>query len=201
MPIYSDVVPRCSPIGLLGHRNRFVYTNDDDVDCYDLSFTDEFNWNINDNWSLNREYRSLVSTRCPYFAKDPNDFLLRCHQHLLPGGTIFFDFGLGDHWRFEEFKIGWIKNGEQEFAYDERNFLWSTLWDAEIAIHPESKKFEMWCKRFGYDDLSAAVKIEVPSIISLDDVRRIFDHVSWNALALWEDSPQLYIFVIAQKKK
>ena len=110
-------------------------------DLYDLQLG---NWNINSDWSLEKKYDTIVCTRCPYFAKDPEDFIRRCHDHLNPGGRLIVDWGLGDHWRFDNYKIGWVKNGEHEYHYTDDNFLWSTVWDDSFKEHEQYKSF---CKK------------------------------------------------------
>lgn len=202
MPLYSREVPREQPVAILGSQNRFVFSENDDVDLYDISFSQNNRWDINSDWSLQRSYKTIVSTRCPYFSKAPISFFERCAEHLIDDGKIFFDFGLGDHWRLDPFKIGWLKDGYHESAYFKENFLWSTLWCDEIAEHPETKKFAKWCKAFGYFDktLTEYVFDEVPKIISFSDISRFYNVEWWDVLALWPESPQLYIFVRAKKK-
>ena len=39
--------------------------------------------------------------------------------------TLLADWGLGDHWRYEDFKVGWVKGEEHESFYSDNNFLWS----------------------------------------------------------------------------
>ena len=80
-------------------------------DFFDLSLN---NWNINDkDWEIeNNSYDLIVCTRCAYFAKNPLDFITKCHGLLKPGGSMLVDWGLGDHWRFENYKVGWVKDGE-----------------------------------------------------------------------------------------
>ena len=81
---------------------------------YDLSLS---NWGINDDWNLSQKYDLIICTRCAYFAKDPQNFISKCINHLTSGGHALVDWGLGDHWRFQDFKVGWVKDGEHEYAY------------------------------------------------------------------------------------
>ena len=75
----------------------------------------------NEDLNLKRKYKSIVCTRTLYFCKDPLKFVTQCKDFLLPGGEIFIDFGLGNHWtKFEKFKVGWIKDGEHEWEYFEK---------------------------------------------------------------------------------
>jgi len=111
-------------VALLGFENNQYFNGD----CYDLKLG---NWNINSEWELDKKYDTIVSLRCPYFAKDPEDFIKRCYRHLNESGKLYVDWGLGDHWRFDKFKIGWVKDGEHEYAYKEDNFLWSAVCGAK----------------------------------------------------------------------
>ena len=56
---------------LLGEGNAFRTHHGD---LYDLQLG---NWNINSDWSLEKKYDTIICTRCPYFAKDPEDFIER----------------------------------------------------------------------------------------------------------------------------
>tara|TARA_Y100000310_G_scaffold218705_1_gene219998 strand:+ start:2874 stop:3479 length:606 start_codon:yes stop_codon:yes gene_type:complete len=160
-------------------------------DLYDLQLG---NWDINSDWELGQKYDTIISLRCPYFAKDPEDFVRRCHSHLNPGGYLYADWGLGDHWRFDNYKIGWCKDGEQEYAYKNDNFLWSTVWDDSFLEDERFKLFSSRVKKFNYDDVKKAIFGEVPSILQLNDIKRSFD-ISYNILTLWEDKPQIYFFI------
>ena len=95
---------RVAFLGFQGHNDLTMAIRAKEADFYDLALG---NWDINSDWELqHRDYDMIVSTRCPYFAKDPADFYARCKSHVRLGGFIFLDWGLGDHWRFEKFKIG-----------------------------------------------------------------------------------------------
>ena len=73
---------------------------------YDLSLK---NWNINTfPYKVNKKFDLIVCTRCAYFSKEPIKMLLEFKSMLNPGGTILIDWGLGDHWRFDMFKVGWV---------------------------------------------------------------------------------------------
>lgn len=196
---YRKLLPKKEPIAILGSQNRFYYDNQEDVDVFDMSFNGEHHWNINSEWILKRQYGSIVCTRCPYFAKDPWDFIKRCHRHLLRDGQLLIDFGLGDHWRFENFKVGWSKDGEHEFSYHADNFLWSTVWDDEFLSNNQFKAFAKWIKRFGYDNVEEAIYDEVPMVMDLSFIKIFFD-ISTELLALWPDAPQLYVFINGTKR-
>tara|TARA_X000001388_G_C2211961_1_gene115560 strand:- start:64 stop:702 length:639 start_codon:yes stop_codon:yes gene_type:complete len=158
-------------------------------------------WNINDDhWIIgDHKFDLIVCTRCPYFSQDPKAFFRKCHEILLPGGQIFVDWGLGDHWRFSDYKIGWKKGEEHEYAYFDDNFLWSTVWHESFENHPEFLKFEKWVEKFGYKDVKKAIEEEVPVITNLGDVNHLFNF-SYNLLTLWEEAPQLYIMLLGDKK-
>ena len=111
------------------------------IDFYDIELDGDFKWDINSNWDLKQKYDLVVCLRCPYFAKDPKKFLEKCHNNLNEGGYIFIDWGLGDHWRFSDYKIGWVKNEEHEHAYVAGNYLWSTVWDDSFLNDDQFKIF------------------------------------------------------------
>jgi len=184
------VVPK-GRTALLGFSNNNWFQGD----LYDLSLN---NWLINSEWELNKSYDTIISTRCPYFAKDPKDFIRRCHDNLNDDGLLFAEWGLGDHWRFDNYKVGWVKNGEQEHAYGETNFLWSTVWDDDFLNDPNFKLFEDRVRKFGYYNVKEAILEEVPSILDLDYIKKYFE-TKVHLLSLWEDLPQLYILVSGKK--
>jgi SAM-dependent methyltransferase len=158
-------------------------------------------WNINDkDWKIDKEkYDLVVCTRCAYFAKDPERFILQCKEILKPGGFLLVDWGLGDHWRFENYKIGWVKDGEHEYAYSKENFLWSTIWHDTFSSNIDVENFTKNVSKFGYTDIKTAIEKEVPSILSLNHVAKSFDSITYSILNLWEDSPQLYIILLCKK--
>jgi SAM-dependent methyltransferase len=168
-------------------------------DFYDLSLE---NWNINDKkWNINTGiYDLVVCTRCPYFSKSPRHFMEECCRILADKGALLVDWGLGDHWRFENYKIGWVKNNEHEFSYNKTNYLWSCIWDDSFTSHIEYKKFESWTRKFGYDNVKDAIQAEVPSILNISEISNKF-LLSVDMLALWENSPQLYIIVFGEKNE
>jgi SAM-dependent methyltransferase len=171
-------------------ENEFTRTLPGVHTFFDLSLG---NWEINSAWTLPSSYDLIVSTRCPYFACDPADFIRRCQRHITNKGNIFIDWGLGDHWRFPMYKVGWVRNGEHEFAYSNNNYLHSCLWRSEFQDVPEVIKFWDHIRgRYGYDvdaKLDDVVKAEIPSIVDYK-----FDKIKFKFL--WPDSPQLYIMTL-----
>ena len=94
---------------------------------YDISLE---NWNINDPiYEIEERFDLIVCTRCAYFCKDPELMMSNFHNLLKDNGEILIDWGLGDHWRYDSYKIGWKKNGEHESFYSSDNYLWSCLWN------------------------------------------------------------------------
>jgi len=192
-PWYRQVIVPKGRVALLGFQNNNVFPGD----LYDLQIG---NWNINDDWSLDGTYDTIISLRCPYFARDPEQFIKKCHEHLNDDGILYADWGLGDHWRFENYKIGWVKDGEQEYAYKNDNFLWSTVWDDSFL---ENEQYKIFCdrvKKFGYHDVHKAIMQEIPSVLELKSINKSFD-ILYSIRALWEDLPQLYILLMAKKRK
>jgi len=155
------------------------------------------NWEINSDWVLQQKYDLIVCTRCAYFSKDPKNFVKNCLNHTEDGGHLLVDWGLGDHWRFPDYKIGWVRNGKREFAYSNENFLYSCFWRPELEADEEVKKFWSFVKKgkFGYensDSLSAIIEMEVPSIV--DYRAKIIKTVF-----MWPNEPQLYIITLVNK--
>jgi len=185
-------------VALLGNQKDNSFTASikcQEKDFYDLGLD---NWNINDeNWKINKKYDLVVSTRCPYFSKDPKAFIEKCLSMLKPGGTALLDWGLGDHWRFDNYKIGWVKDGEHEYAYEEDNFLWSTIWHDSFTQHPEYQDFQNNIKKLGYENVETAMREEVPAILDLKDLANI--NLRANILSLWPESPQLYICILVNE--
>ena len=159
---------------------------------YDKSLS---NWEINSNWSLLQKYDLIVCTRCAYFSKNPQEFILRIKSHLNKDGFALVDWGLGDHWRFKDYKIGWVRGGEHEFAYNQNNFLYSCFWNEELTNHSEVQVFWNAVKNnstFCYKDtdtLNDVVRREVPELVEYD-CKKIATKF------LWPESPQLYIMTL-----
>ena len=69
-----------------------------------------------------------------------------------------------------------------------------------FTSHIEYKKFESWTRKFGYDNVKDAIQIEVPSILNISEMSNKFS-LRVDMLALWENSPQLYIIVFGEKNE
>lgn len=187
-------------IGFYGFSKDTPFTDwfvSDDKSFYDMSLS---NWNINEYpYDDSKKFDLIVCTRCAYFSKNPEKMINNFCDLLNENGKILIDWGLGDHWRYEKYKIGWIKDGEHESFYHADNYLWSCLWDDMLVQHPHFKKFEKWVEKFGYPDVRSAIYEEVPRILNLGLVSNIFSHIRINVVALWEESPQLYIILFGKK--
>jgi hypothetical protein len=156
------------------------------------------NWEINSKWNLRQKYDLIVCTRCAYFSKNPKDFIERCLSHLSRGGTALIDWGLGDHWRFSNYKVGWVRDGEHEYAYGENNKLYSCFWKDELLEDDEVKLFwdnvrSTYCK-YKNEKLKNVIRQEVPSLVEYktEKIRTKF---------LWPDKPQLYIITMIKNEK
>jgi len=191
IPFYKDTIKPMGDVALLGFADNNIFEGD----LYDLSLG---NWEINSDWTLSKKYDTIISTRCPYFAKDPELFIKKVYDHLNNDGVAYLDWGLGDHWRFNEYKIGWVKDGEHEYAYQDDNYLWSILWDYEFDVRPEAVSFFNNCKKFGYYDLNDAIADEVPHIVNTSQLN-YWDKIESKLLSLWQESPQLYILYKLKK--
>ena len=160
------------------------------------------NWNINHfPYDVREKFDLIVCTRVAYFSKDPKMMLTQFKNFLKPDGKILVDWGLGDHWRFQDFAIGWKHHGYQEFAYREKNYLWSSYHSKNLKSKKNYALFEHFCKRFGYDYVESAIDKEVDVIITDKDVRDIgYNIEEEQCLFLWPESPQLYTCLLLSNK-
>lgn len=178
---------------LLGFSNNNWYSGD----LYDLKLN---NWDINSDWKLPQKYDTIICTRCAYFAKDPHVFLDKCLAHLEETGTIFVDWGLGDHFRVSPYMVGFVKDNVHASCYSPTNYLWSTVWEKNLENHPQVQVFKKWIEPFGYHgSLYDHVKKEVPSILDLNSLENV--EIDIDALCIWEQSPQLYILLSIKHAK
>jgi hypothetical protein len=198
IPIYQKMLgseKKYENVAFLGfseHNNLTRSIKCKKSDFYDLSLG---NWNINDlDWNIPYKYDLVVCTRCAYFAKDVTQFFKNIEKISNIDSDFLIDWGVGDHWRFENYKVGWVKNKEHEYAYNENNFLWSAVWHDEFLNHPEFLKFESWVKKFGYKSVKEALVEEVPELFNLDNLPKNIT-ISAALISLWEESPQLYIIL------
>jgi len=154
---------------------------------YDISLG---NWDMNQQHAWNiPEVDAIVCTRAACFSENPKDFIERCLASVSPGGTVFIDWGLGDQWRHRKFMVGW-ESGEERVSvtYEKVHYLRSVYWLPEFETHPEAQRFSSWISKKGYDKpLSDIIKEEVPCVTCYPPL------VSYDAIALWQDSPQLYV--------
>lgn len=191
--IYRTFEPK-GKVAILGATKNAFW--ECDADLYDLQLG---NWDINSAWDLGAKYDTIICTRCAYFAKDPKQFMERIALHLYGGGRFFVDWGLGDHWRFEDYKVGWVKNGEKEWAYDEGNYLWSTLWDDLLLDNSDLQKFVEAAHKidphYTLETIKQHIEDEVPSILKLEDFEYLFDQLQYSTAMLWPKAPQFYMFV------
>jgi hypothetical protein len=190
-PFYKKHITQKGTTALLGFTDNKTFEGD----LYDLSL----GWDINSKWELSKRYDTIICTRCAYFCKNPLDFMDRCHKHLNGGGTVYVDWGLGDHWRFKNFKIGWEKDGEHEYAYGENNLLWSVLWDEDFLKIGEVRKFQNFIKPYGYGDLHNAVLNEFPIIFTHKVLKSIFD-IDLFFLSTKKPYVQMYVLLKGVKK-
>jgi len=158
-------------VALLGFSNHDRFEGD----LYDLSLK---NWDINSKWELEKKYDTIVCLRTAYFAKDPIDFIKRCFDSLTDDGRLIVDWGFGDHWRYDNYKIGWKKNGEHECAYGDENYLHSALWDNEkIGNDQAFRMFKEASIKYGYTFQGineSLIYNEVPSVITYEDIEEKF---------------------------
>jgi SAM-dependent methyltransferase len=188
-------------IAVLGSKTesfvRYAYP-DAKIDLFDIQLK---NWDINDpDWKIEKnEYDLVICTRCAYFSKDPEEFISKCFSLVKKDGFVFVDWGYGDHWRFENFKIGWLKDGEHEFAEYEyqKSHLYSGLWKAEWESNEIVQEFKINVQKLGYNnkDIIIDLRNEIPNLLeNFSELEKV------DFLSLWPEKPQLYILTIFKKK-
>lgn len=191
IPFYKKHIIPNGGVALLGSVNNTMFNGD----CYDMALS---NWDINKEWNLKKKYDTLICTRCSYFCKDLSVFFSGAFNNLNEGGLLYVDVGLGDHYRFADFKVGWVKNGEHEWGHFAENYLWSTIWDDSFLYNKEYKRFSELIVKYGYDDLKKAVYEECPYVLSVKDIHR-FDILEYNVFV--NDSPTLLHNLFCLRKK
>ena len=160
-----EIVNYDSPVALLGFTNNEVF----DGDLYDLKLR---NWDINSDWRLNRDYRSIICTRCALFCRNPLSFIQKCYGSLLPGGKLFVDWSFGKVTPFK-FRVGWKSNDEHEYMF-ENSFLWSSIWDDSFLENEQCGIFCSKIKEQGYNNLKDAVYSEVPNVLEYEKVKEFY---------------------------
>ena len=169
---------------------------------YDLSLG---NWDINKfPYRINHDQKFdlIVCTRCAYFGKYPVKIINNFKKLLNNEGKILIDWGLGDHWRFSKFKVGWVKDNEHEWAYNQDNHLWSAYLSKKMLNSEAFKQFAYYCRQKNYIDVKNAIKEEVPVIIYEDDFpKQEIEIVKEKSIFLWPDSPQIYTCLLLSKKR
>ena len=200
-PWYIKNLPEnAKRIAILGStEDSFVYQKypNAEIKLYDIQLC---NWDINaDVWNIEEcSFDLVVITRCAYFSKDPESLIEKSLKLLREMGILFVDWGMGDHWRFKNYKVGWVKDGEHEFAYHEDNFLWSTVWSHDLLTHTQVQIFAERIKKYGYSCIESAINTEFPRVFNINNKDTL---IKVDALALWEENPQLYILTIFQRKE
>ena len=158
-------------------------------DLYDYQLN---NWEINADWKLDKKYDTIVSLRCPYFAKDPKKFIEKCFDNLNEGGLLCVDWGYGHHWTGDgfKFKVGWEKDGEREYAYFDQNLLHSGIWYDEFLDHPSFVKFTEVLPGYGYasSNIKNIIYDETPCILDLKEIEDEYN-IEYDILTLWHDRP------------
>ena len=155
------------------------------------------NWDINQTrpWDI-PEVDAIVCTRGAYFSERPSEFLERCLETVVPGGHVFVDWGLGDHWRFSRFRVGWRDETEHEHAVvgGFKSYLYSAVWNDILEDHPQVLRFKEWISPHGYmGPLGPYVTNEVPSVLQVSCDTLV------DCLAIWPERPQLYILTAFQR--
>lgn len=195
IPAYQNVVNKrdWGSIGFFGFEKPNSLTsffNSENKDFYDLALD---NWDINSFPYKNKStYDLIVCTRVAYFSKEPLRMINNFKKMLNPGGKILIDWGIGDHWRFDNYKIGWVKDGEHEWCYKKDNFLWSAIWHDSMLEDLHFQEFASNVKKLGYNDVRNSIFKEVPVVVNIEDILRLGFDVKYKLFNLWKDKPQLY---------
>lgn len=200
---YRKEITVKQPCALLGATNNRLFAGD----LYDITLG---NFDINSDWYLKKKYNTIICTRCAWFAKDPADFIKRCHQSLYRNGRLYVDWGLGEHFcRDKDFKIGWRKNDQQDVIHYEirtpdarqeyDSHLWSVVWSDIIMKHEQCKIFIEAIKKYGYNDLKEAVYEEFPVVLKLESIMSYFTFYV-EILTITEPHLQMYILIKGTKR-
>mgnify|MGYP003135034926 CR=1 FL=1 len=171
-------------LALLGFTQQGKFGLQGDLYDYQLG-----NWEINSDWSLKKKYDTIVCLRCSFFAKEPEKFIEKCFDNLEENGLLVIDWGYGHHWTGQgfEFKVGWVKNGIQEHAYFDNNFLWSGVWCDEFLKHPEFIQFEKSIKELGYSkNIKNIIFDETPKVVQIQDLSKEY-HIKYDIMTLWDN--------------
>jgi hypothetical protein len=161
---------------------------------YDLKLG---NWDINGANVLAIKYDLIICTRCAYFSMQPDMFINSMIEQLTPGGAFLVDWGLGDHYRSSSFKVGWWADGERVIGHGTP--LSAICWDPSYENDPAVRRFRSWIAPKGYPgrNLTQVIEDEVPCIATLEELA--VQPTSVKFVALWPDSPQLYIIMLFKK--
>jgi len=197
IPIYQKKIKPEGATALLGSISNKYFEGD----LYDLQLD---NWEINSNWKLPKTYDTIICTRTAYFAKDPKDFLKRCYDSLNDNGTLYVDWGYGDHFRFSDYKIGWKNENEHEHAHAPENYLWSGVWDDSILESCAYKDFVNAVESgYDYKNVKEAIFKEIPSLLTFEEIKTFFK-IQGTTIVYNEMfrgiPPQLYILFRLRKK-
>ena len=199
---YNKCIPQNSlgDVAFLGYPNHNSFSknlNFKSCDFYDIKLK---NWNINSYpYRFKKKYDMFIVTRVAYFCKNPEKMLSNIKKHLNKGGMILIDWGVGDHWRFKEFSVGWKSNALHEWAYKEDNFLHSAYLSNEMVDSKEFQMFQDHCKKFNYTSIKKAIFEECPSIVTRESfLKNKFSILKEEYLFLWPVSPQLYTCLLVK---
>lgn len=201
--IKGNLKKEYNSVAFFGQEKDNIFTktiNAKNRHFFDLSLE---NWDINKfPFACEEKFDLIICTRVGYFSKNPKKLLIEFKKHLVDGGKILIDWGLGDHWRFKDFKVGWKKKNHKEFAYLEDNFLSSAFFDLDLL--DKSKNFKLFkesCKNFGYNDITlSTIREESDIVFSLEEIKEAgLKILSITDLYLWPKSPQYYICFILEK--
>lgn len=199
---YSDILKNKSfnKIAFFGFSQPDNFTNLFSANIKDFYDIKNKNWNINVfPYEVKNKYDLIVCTRVAYFCKKPAMLIESFDKILENNGKILIDWGLGDHWRFKEFKIGWLKNNEHENAYQSDNFLWSTIWHDLFLENSAFQLFSERVKSKGYVDVKKAIFEEVPVVLDLNSIKNKYKKIDISLQTYWPDAPQLYIILLLTK--
>ena len=171
----------------------------EDCPAYELYDREIDGWSIS-NPVLNTEYDNIICTRVAYFSDRPLHTIKTLAEHLKPGGQLLIDWGVGDHWRFRPYSVGWVRGQVHEWAYQEGNLLWSAYYDTDMEYQHQ---FKANIKQHGYEgQLIEHLRAECPELVLKSEIEAldIFEPFEATHIDFWQDYPQLYSILPLIKK-
>ena len=160
---------------------------------------------------MNKKYDLIVCSRVAYFSNDLKYFVDSCYDRLNNGGVFIVDFGLGDHWRFDNYKVGWFLNRDRDLythahehsVYNnKKQHLWSVVWNNHFCENRVVNDFFECVKDvndYYFNKSINDVVLNETNCLDYSYIKNKFAFCFLDFLMLWPESPQLYIFLFLVK--